>query len=247
VRDNQGCLAQNPVFAPAEAAARDCLVRRSSLRRYEADQLVLAEGEPSEQIFALVQGSVRVFHVSPCGDEVALKIFAAPAIFGEAEALSGIPYLEYVRTIDDVQLLVMPTEALLDFLRGEPECTVRMLMDVSARLAIAAYNEKSLAFNPATIRLANYLLDYASWTGSGAAELRVALNQDEMAAAIGVSRRSVAKDIIAWQKDGLLERQGADYLIRDPEALRRYADPERLGLVYSLEDLRRRVGDPPEA
>ena len=244
--DRSRALEQNPIFSAASADSLERLVRGSRLRRYRAGQAVLTEGQPSQHIFALEQGAVRVFHMSPMGEEVALKLFRAPAIFGEAEAFSDIPYLEHVSAVEPSQILVMSPSAVLQLLRAEPECAVRMLVDVSTRLAIAAYNEKSLAFNPATIRLANYLLDYARWTNQpGSAELCLDLNQDQMAAAIGVTRRSIAKDIIAWQKEGVLCRRRGKYVILEPEILRRYSDPQRLGLAYSLEDLKDRGSGPP--
>ena len=248
MEDRASVLENNPIFSAASPDSRERLIRASTLRRYAPGDEVLAEGQPSRHIFAMETGSVRVFHMSPMGEEVALKLFSAPAIFGEAEAFCHIPYLEHVTAVEPTRILVMPPAAVLRLLRAEPECAVRMLLDVATRLAIAAYNEKSLAFNPATIRLANYLLDYARWTHhSAAGELRLDLNQDEMAAAIGVTRRSIAKDIIAWQKEGVLERRRGQYIILDPETLRRYSDPERLGLAYSLEDLKRILEhkDPP--
>lgn len=228
-------LAENPIFAVASPEGRQRLVRASSLRNVEAGQQILAHGQQATSIFALESGAVRVFHLAPTGEEVVIKLFRAPAVFGEAEALSGFPHQEYVAAVEPSRLLVMPVRAVVRLLRDEPKCALRALVDVSARLAIAAYNEKSLAFNPLTIRLANYLVDYAAWTNPpGTPEIRIALTQDDMAAAVGGTRRSVAKDIIAWQQEGVLERRGKSYVVRDLEALRRYSDTDRLELTYKL-------------
>jgi len=228
-------LAQNPVFAVARPEARARLTRSSRERTFAAGDPIIVEGQEADSVYALEEGAVRVFHLSPKGDEVVVKLFRAPAIFGEAEALGGVPHQEHVSSLDASRVLVMPFSAIVQLLRAEPECALRLLVDVAARLAIAAYNEKSLAFHPLTIRLANYLLDYAAWTNPpDALELRIDLTQDEMAAAVGGTRRSVAKDMIAWQEEGILERHGRRYLLRDVQALRRYSDGERLDLTYRL-------------
>lgn len=228
-------LRRNPIFSQAADESIAELASRSWLRRCAPDQLVLVEGEPALNIHALVQGAVRVFHMSPDGDEVTLKLFRAPALFGEAEALSGIAYLEHVAAVDSCEIVSMPTEAFLAFLDKEPRCAIRMLKDVATRLAISAYNEKSLAFHPATIRLANYLIDYTEWTNpAGTTAPALKLNQDQMAAAVGVSRRSVAKDMAAWQQEGILQRRDGHYIVLNMEALRGYCDPDRLTLTYSL-------------
>jgi CRP-like cAMP-binding protein len=236
-------LAHNPIFRPAGAESLQQLVDASSQLSLKQGERILSEGEPAKFLYSLERGAVKVFHRSENGDEVLLKLFRAPAVFGEAEALVGIPHMENVETTEPSELLAMPIRSVLRFLRAEPECAVRMLIDVSARLAIAAYNEKSLAFHPSTVRLANYLVDYLNWTLRDAdSELRIDLTQDQMASAIGVTRRSVAKDMIDWQEDGILQRQGRGYIVCDIEALRRYADSSRLSLAYDLDNLFENLG-----
>lgn len=229
-------IASHPIFSPASRERIESLVDASTIKRVRAGDVILGEGQPADRVFVLAEGAVRVYHVSPEGEEVLLKLFGAPAIFGEAEALGSREYLEYVQAIDPCEILEIPVAELLRLLGDEPRCALRLLADVSARFSISIYNQRSLAFNPATIRLANLLVDYARWLQQrGCAELQIPLTQEQMAASLGVTRRSVAKDISEWQKQGLLRREGRAYVIEDLEALLRYSDPDRLELSYSSE------------
>jgi CRP-like cAMP-binding protein len=224
------------VFVHARNASRTELVRASELRFYRPRQNILSEGESAEQVFALEHGCVRVFHRDASGKESVCKILRAPALFGEAEALSGLRYTEHVEAVTDCEILCMPVSALMRFLWQEPACAVFMLIDVARRLAIASVNQKSLAFEPVTVRLANYLLEYArARDPQSGAMLRVDLTQDDMAAALGVSRRAVASDMALWQREGAIMRGEGGYLI-DETALRRYGSQRSLGIVYSLLD-----------
>jgi CRP/FNR family transcriptional regulator, cyclic AMP receptor protein len=228
----EGALEGNPVFSRLGPGLRQRLVAGSTRRRYAQGERILSEGEPADRIFALEQGRVRVFHASPDGLEVLLKIFHAPAIFGEAEALSGAPYVENVDAVEPCEILVLPPSLLLDVLRADAAAAVEMLVDVASRLAIAAQNQKSLAFDPITVRLANYLVDLATFASSTNLELRI--TQDDMAAAVGATRRSIAKDVATWQHKGILVRRGDRYVIEDLEALRGFADDNHRGLSYSI-------------
>ena len=227
-------LARNPIFAQAPAAALTRLEQASTIRTCKPRERIIVEGQPARHIYALLDGAVRMFHQSEKGDAAAVMLLRAPAVFGEAEALAGVPYQEHAAAIVDSEVLEMPVGEVVRLLQSEPSCAVDMLVDVASRLAIAAYGGRSLAFNPLTVRLANYLLDYAGWTTPpGSSDLRVDLTQEEMAAAIGGTRRSVAKDMVAWQREGVIERRGRCYVIRDVEALRRYSDAGRLELAYT--------------
>jgi CRP-like cAMP-binding protein len=228
-------LAENAVFAALAEPLRERLVARSTLRTFAAGERILSDGDPGTSIYVLERGRVRVFHASPAGAEVALKIFRAPAIFGEAEALAGFRYGENVSAVEPSDVRLLPVEAVLEAARADGAFATALLQDVARRFAITIQLQKSTAFDPVTTRLANFLLSYAADANDrGADPLRLDLTQDEMAAATAASRRSVAEDIINWQKEGILERRGRYYAIRDVAGLKRYCDPAYLGIVYSV-------------
>jgi CRP-like cAMP-binding protein len=230
-------LLENPIFALGTKASLDHLLTEARERIVGAKESILTEGQDAGELFVLIEGAVRVFHANSSGDEVTVKLFRAPAIFGEAESFSGIPYVENVCAIEPSRLLVFPIAAILGFLEKNAGAAVLMLRDVAHRLAIAAYDEKALAFYPVTVRLANHLLDQLEYSSAGSSSF-VALTQEQMATAIGATRRSVAKDVIAWQAERILRKQGSGYVVEDLAALRRYADPLRLKLTHQIAPIR---------
>ena len=200
--------------------------------QYHAGEMILDDGDNASRIFALEAGQVRVFHYD--GEhEVTVKLFEAPSIFGEAEALIGSPHHESVSAHTDCILVEIPVEAFRDALLQEITLASRLCFDLAERLAISIYHEKSIAYNPATVRLANHLIDHAQHARDSDG-LTVEQTQDQMAKIIGVTRRSIAKEIRALVQKGLLTREAKGYCIADLEGLRRRADEQRLPLRYSI-------------
>ncbi len=223
------------MFAGADAAALDALSAVSRRRHLERDELLIEDGDEATHAYLLVDGALRVFHASPDGDEVILMLLRATAMFGEAEALSGGRHIECVAAREPSTVIELPAAAFERFLASNPRTMLRLLSDAAQRRAIVAYQAKSLAFLPVTIRLANYLVDAIDASGDRDVEAPLLdLTQDEMAAAISATRRSVAKDVIGWQEGGVLRREGACYRVADLAALRRYADPNRLSRAYPV-------------
>lgn len=231
-------IRSNPIFARVKPADRPRYEARCRVQRYQARDVVLEEGDEPGFLYALLAGSVRVYHASPGGLEVILKIFRAPAVFGEMEAIVGIPMLENVACLEPVELLIVPRDLLLEEIDGNHAIAAALLRDVCARLCIASQNEKSLAFHSIRERLAHFLCNYAECDGeatSRGTRIRVKLSQDSMAAALGVTRRSIATEVIRWQKLGLLEQRAGHYVVLEPVALAREAGQLELGLHYSLD------------
>jgi CRP-like cAMP-binding protein len=235
-------LAKNPIFAgvPPERLGR--LVGRSTLRRYPRGARILSQGERADRIFALEQGTVRVYYAVQSGSQAEAKTFRAPAIFGEAEAFSGIAHLENVDALTPSEVLIMPVEDVLALLSEDAGASLALARDLAARLAVTIQNERSLALDPLTTRLANYLLDQAASFGPCiAGQAHLLLSQDAMARALGVSRRTISENLAAWRREGVLERRGRRYVVRDLEVLRRYGERGHLGLTYSLSERLRTV------
>jgi CRP-like cAMP-binding protein len=228
-------LRDHPIFGRATPAALERLVAASCARRFERGEPILSQGDAGRSVFSLERGAVRVFHSIPTGKQLTLRLFRAPAIFGEAEAWSGIPYIENVEAVETSDVLVMPIEAVEALLRTESECAIQTIRDLARRFALTIYNEKSLAFSPATMRLASFLVDYVTFNqAEGEARPFIDLTQDDMAAAIGVTRRAVAHDMGMWVKEGIVVRKGRSYRLLDLERLKRYCDSSRLTLTYTL-------------
>jgi CRP-like cAMP-binding protein len=239
-------LRSNPLFAGVAPALLDELVAASSSRTFKRGARVLSEGDPAS-IAALERGTLRVFHrAAASGQEVEVRVFVAPAIFGIEEALSGLSHLENVDAVVESQILFMPTLAVMRVLEKDAGCAIRILKDVASRFALTIRNEKSLVFAPATMRLANYLLESALRDSDpDSHRLMVSVTQEQLSAAIGASRRSVATDMKSWLRAGILERHGRHYVIRNVEGLRRFADPRHLGVGHTVgqpvADLARRL------
>src|SRR5262245_5799371 len=102
-----GLSAQHPLLAPLEPESRLALLRSGSIESYGARKTVLREGDAPTKVFLLLAGSVRVFHRRG-NREIVVKLFKAPAMFGEMEALAGIRFLEYVVTLERCRILHLP-------------------------------------------------------------------------------------------------------------------------------------------
>jgi CRP/FNR family cyclic AMP-dependent transcriptional regulator len=240
-------LQQNAVFARVPRDKLERLALRAEVLRLEAGARVLEEGDESDHIFVLTSGFAGVFYSSPDGVDVLVKLFGAPAVFGEMELFFGQPRQEYVECLEPSVVVRMPAPDFLGLLRTEPVACYAMLQDVATRLAIAAYHERSLAFHDVPMRLAGLFLSFLEACGtkssSGRASLRIKLTYETLARCLGVNVRSIDRTMTEWAREGWLERNRSLYTFTDVARLAEKADPERLALYSRLGLLPHRTGD----
>lgn len=231
-------LRSNPIFVNARDETLSEVVASAARVRVGHRDTVLSEGdEPG--LFVLLSGSVRVFHASEEGHEIVVKIFKPPAVFGEMETLVGIPFLENVDGLEESELLAVPRDVAMRLLERDHAVSFALLKDLAARFCIATHNEKALAFHRVRQRLASFLAAYAVFDGEqtdSGVRLRLKLTQDDMASALGVTRRAVASEIGRWSKAGLIALEHGHYVVRDLDELRHEAGPHQLGVAYKVGD-----------
>jgi CRP-like cAMP-binding protein len=228
---------RSPLFDGVEPAIVDRLLEQSATQVLGPGALVLDEQQEADRFFILHAGSVRVFYRSTEGVQVVVKLFRAPAVFGEMECLTEIRYVEAVDTLEKSIIVIVPKLALLEALQLSHALSLNLLKDVAARLCIAAQNERSLTFHPLETRLANLFLTYIEFYGLPAADgilIRIPLTQNDLANAIGTVRRSITRVLQGWQRDGIVVHRDGRYVVCDSVKLAKVSDPDLLRIGYRL-------------
>jgi CRP/FNR family transcriptional regulator, putaive post-exponential-phase nitrogen-starvation regulator len=236
--DVRAFLRDLPLFRSASGATFDRVVESAQHKKLARGERILSEGEASEHLFVLVDGVVGVFYSGPAGEGVLVKIFGAPAAFGEMEILTGLRRLEYVESFEAVELLTIDKEPLLALWNEHAPSTRAMLDDLAKRLCVTAYHERMLAFFDVETRLAALLLSfldaYAQPTDDGRVRIRFPLPHDMLARCLGVTTRSIDRAMKKWSDEGLVDRRKGFLVVSSRTALEERAPEDRLALFNQL-------------
>lgn len=230
-----------PVFSTTDAATRDRLFASARVVEVDPGESILNESSASTHLFALMHGTAGVFYTSGEGVSVLVKIFGAPAVFGEMELLAELDRLESVEAFEPCTVVVVPRAEVLDLWQTSAPAAYAMLNDVSRRLCVAAYNERALAFQDVGTRLAGLLSSFFDACGTerdeasgGGERLRIKLTYETLARCLGATTRSIDRTLGQWRKEGWLERDRGFLAVSSRKALEQRAAPERLALFTKL-------------
>jgi hypothetical protein len=161
----------------------------------------------------------------------------APALYGDAELLHDVGYLESVDALEDVLVAQIPASDYEAFLRGHPDAMFEHLCHVTAAFCVVARSEQQL-FASMEERIANLLLSYSDLYGEiteeGEIEIAHPLTQERIALSLGTLRRSVAGVLSRWRKQQVVSRKGKHWVIHKPETLENLAVSIRDGLSYQI-------------
>lgn len=208
-------LEQHPLLAGCARAFANTVLERGRVVSFAPGEVLSREGEPAEYWF-LCAGSTRVFYRSPLGIEVTVKLFSAPAAWGEMEVLTHQPHMEDCVAVDRVVAVRVAPSRFVPLLDAEPRFARNVLEDCAARFYIAAQSEKKLAFASVEERIAHLLLSYVRLFGvpvEGGTHIRVKLSHTDIANGIGAAQKSVTRTLTQWQRSGWISKRGTSYVV----------------------------------
>ncbi len=189
--------------------------------RFEADELILREGDEPEYLYYLIEGRAKAFLTQENGRVSIANFLTAPAFIGELELLDAQQFASGVRALT----------VCICFAIQKQLCKEQMLQDTRFLRKIAVYLGKKTSQNTDNymsnmaysldVRLANFILQTA---GDGYYRER----HTEAAEYLGVTYRHLLYVLADFVKKGIVQKTPRGYHIEDAKQLREIAGKKNM-------------------
>jgi HEAT repeat protein len=104
-------------------------------RSFAAGVVIVREGEVGDELFVLLDGTVRVERLEPDGSIRLLRTYGPGDHFGELAVLLQRPRVASVVAVDAVRTLVIGGDGLTAILRERPDAAMAMLATLAERIS----------------------------------------------------------------------------------------------------------------
>lgn len=202
-------LQEVPLFAGLQEKALAALIEDLRTREYKKDDLLFRQGDESREIYIILKGKVRIFKISPSGNETSIDIFAVNDVLGEFAALDNEPRSTAAKAISAVSTLVMSQEHFMHHLESTPGLAINLARLMAGKLRWTAAYAESVAQFDAAGRLLHILLDNNARYGEEVEPgkvyvLELGLSQSDLASMVGARREWVNRILGEWRRRNLL-------------------------------------------
>jgi CRP/FNR family transcriptional regulator, cyclic AMP receptor protein len=204
------------LFADLESEELAAIARTVRRRQMVRGALILAQDEPGNVGFMIVDGAVDVLLESQDGRQFIVARLGPGDHFGEMALLDAEPRSATVIATADTDLLVIRRDELLAELLRHPRIMLRMLVTLSRRLRRADAQVASLAFGDTAARLARLLLANGA---NGTRGRTVEVAQDDLASMVGATRQTVGRIFSTWRRQGYIATGRRRTVILNADAL----------------------------
>jgi CRP/FNR family transcriptional regulator len=189
---------------------------------FKKDDYIFWEGDPSNWLYVVAEGKVRILKHSVSGKDIILEILSVGDIFGGVAVLDKIPYPASAQAMEDSRILKLSRTNLFKILDRYPTVALDTVTYMGKRLRDAHEMMRSLAAERVERRIAALLLRLAEKIGieeSGGIRLDINLTRLDLAELAGTTVETAIRVMSKFGKDGLVKSRSKRIVIIDKERL----------------------------
>jgi CRP-like cAMP-binding protein len=213
------------VPVPATDVLSGTLKQNGHSRGYRRGQALFIEGDHADRVFLIERGWVLLTCTATSGREIVLEVAGSGDVIGELSSFDGEPRSATAVAMSEVEAVVAPGGVLMRAL-DDTSAAHEMIRVLAARLRDG--DRKRLEFVTLNTlgRVAWRLLELSERFGEptdGGISVTLPLSQEQLASWCGASREATVKALRALRSFDCISTGRRNVVIRDLEALRRYA------------------------
>ena len=220
-------LEELEIFRNVAAEAMEEVNRRARRRKLRKGELLFNLGDPSDALYIIVSGRIRIWTVSASGVEVTLNVQLAGGIFGEIGMLDGNARTAGASAMTPTEIIIISRNSFFRALDQDSRLARNVIELLCQRLRWTSARMEDAVFCPGPQRLARILthlaLDHSRGTQRGR-EITLKLTQGELAQWTAMSRESLNKLLNRWIDEGVLLQEKGVLTICKPDLLAELAE-----------------------
>ncbi len=214
-----------PLFSDLSRPELERLAQGCQLRRYARGDIVFRVGEPCNEFHVTVTGQVKLYAVSPAGQEKVIELIGPGQSFAEALMFTGQPYIINAQSLTDSLLLSVGKPAVAAEIERDARFAMRMLAGISRRLHGLVHDVQSYALNSGLQRVIGYLLRDQSAEDRSRGEARTVslpVSKSVIASRLSLTPEYFSRVLHELEAAGLIEIDKRDIRILDLQRLADY-------------------------
>jgi len=178
----------------------ESLAKAARCYAFAPGEIIFMEGAPCAGLWIISSGRVKIFKLSPEGNEHILHLVGPGDSCNDIAALDGGPNPASAATLSDVIACCLPHAALREAIMAEPLLAMTVIEVLTGRTRELVQQVEDLALHSVTTRLARFLLKQLENPAlSGPSVTRAAI-----AAHLAITPETLSRTLSALERAGVI-------------------------------------------
>lgn len=189
---------------------------------FKKNGTVYSQGQPADHVFIIHTGRVGMYSILPNGDAKQIYIGDTGSILGEVSCIRRQSYIGSAIAMTACKIYKIPYDHLYHEMQTNWKIAEMVINSLCRKSGLLHFQVMEMSFaSPLnkTVRVLLHLLkDYSESTDKGQ-RITIKFTHDEVANLINASRTTVSGIFSKLTKDGIIEKLGGYYVIKNMSLL----------------------------
>jgi CRP/FNR family cyclic AMP-dependent transcriptional regulator len=218
-----GAGRQHQAFSNLRGEASGHFRAMGMTKSYERGDKLFHEGDPSELVFVIRKGRIKISVSSREGRTMIFRIAESGQVLGLGAALTSSEHEATAEALEPSRVTALRTEDFVSFLRRYPDAAIAATRCILKDYELALEEVCQLALMGSVAgRLASLLTNWQKkhyQPGDTEHQFGIGLTHDEIASMTATTRETVSRVLQQFQREKLISIHGRCLTVLQPEAL----------------------------
>lgn len=216
-------VVQNYLFSQLTPDELATVLAHAEARQLAPGETVFRQGDNAAHFFLVTSGQIRLYRISPSGEEKVIDLIRPGNLFAEAVSFMGGRYPVHAAAVDQARLVSFAFEDLNRALHDSPGLAFRMMGGMAVRIHGLVNEIDHLACGSAGQRLVYYLLDLLR-DAPDPQRIHLRAPKNVIASRVGVKPETLSRLLARLKESGILEVRDEWLTVHDEARLKAVLD-----------------------
>ena len=239
--DDLKTASQTAVLCGLHPRTVQTLLAPATVVDLEPGDALFRQGEPAAAFFIVIEGWIKLYRITPAGDEAVLHVLTKGESFAEAVAFAGGRYPATASAATDSRVVLIPAHHVMCCIREIPDIAIAMIASTSAHLHQLVQRVEQLSAQSGLQRVAEFLAALCP-NMNGSCRISLPYDKSLIAGRLGLKPESLSRVFAKLRLVGV-DVRASDVVVSEVAQLRSLIASDRIKARNGMNGGRHQLGE----
>jgi CRP-like cAMP-binding protein len=224
--DDLRAASQIVVFSGLNPREVQTLLAQATVIDLEPGQSLFRQGDAAAAFFIVITGWIKLYRITPAGDEAVLHVLTKGESFAEAVAFVGGRYPATASAATDARVVMIPAHHVINCVREMPDIAIAMIASTSQHLHRLVQRVEQLSAQSGLQRVAEFLAGLCP-NMDGSCTISLPYDKTLIAGRLGLKPESLSRVFAKLRSVGV-DVRASDVVVSEVAQLRSLVASDRI-------------------